>query len=137
MTMKTGITTLFLLFAILLKSQTLAVAETELARLGKKTIEAKTEEERLAAADTFALQLDAAISKKAAFEYPFEAVKNLSKLISPDKNFRIYTWSVPLRNGSFAFFGRVVALRGGKQTITVLTDGGTIEEKPEFKLLKK
>jgi hypothetical protein len=136
MKMKTGITTLFLLFAFLLKGQTMAEAEIELTRLGKKTIEAKTEEERLAAADTFALQLDATISKKAAFEYPFEAVKNLSKLISPDKNFRIYTWSVPLRNGSFTFYGRLLTQRMGKQTITVLTDGGSLEEKPEFKLLK-
>ena len=136
MKMKTSITTFFLLFAFFTKGQSMAEAEVELARLGKKTIEARTEEERLAVADTFALVVDQTIANKAAFDYPFEAVKNLSKLVSPDKNFRIYTWSVPLRDGSFAFFGRITTIRLGKQSTTALVDGGNTEEKPEFKLLR-
>ena len=129
------------LFSLLLISpslfgQQLAIVEAELARLGMRSVQLKTEEERLAAADTFTMLLDEIISTEEAFNYPFDGVKNLSKLKSPDNNFRIYSWSVPLRNGSFAFYGRMV-LRDDKilKTIT-LTDNGVDIEKPEFQLLK-
>lgn len=134
--MKPRFTALLIVFAFAVHGQDLVQQERELTRLGKKSIEAKTQEERLAAADTFAMFLEEAIKHKEAFEYTFTNVRNLSKLTSPDNNFRIYTWSVPLRDGSFMFYGKIVTLRGKKPIITNLIDGAEAEQKPETKLLK-
>ena len=131
---------LLIIFILLTNSvfgqTTLADQEKELWRLGEKSISAKTEEERLAVADTFTNLLDMIIGTKASFEFPFEKVKNLSKLISPDKNFRIYTWSVPLRNGSFKYFGRLVLKEDEKFRVVKLIDAAATLENPEHRQLK-
>jgi hypothetical protein len=89
-------------------AQNLQEVEAQLAELGKQTIFLKTEEERLTAGDKFSATLDEVIGTEEAFDFPFEQVQNLSKLTAPDNLFRIYTWSIPLRNGSFKFYGRIV-----------------------------
>jgi hypothetical protein len=117
-------------------SQSPQDVENELARLGINSVQLRTEEERLAASDTFSMLLDQIINSEAAFNHPFEKVKNLSKLQSPDQNFRIYTWSVPLRNGSFAFYGRLVFKEKNTFSVIALIDNGVNIENPEFQLLK-
>jgi len=37
--------------------------------------------------------------------YPFESLKSLVKISSPDKKFTIYQWNLPHKNGNQAFFG--------------------------------
>jgi len=110
--------------------------EVELARLGQNCIRQKTEEQRLAAADTFADLLEKKIYDTESFSYPFEKVTNLSKLIAPDKSFRIYTWSVPMRDGSFTFYGRLVLNEQKVLRIVKLTDAASSLENPENMLLK-
>ena len=131
---------LFLIACILffkgLTAQTLPDAERDLARLGKNSIFLQTEAERLSASDSFTMLLEEILLLEEAFTYPFDAVKNLSKLISPDKNFRIFTWSVPLKNGSFAFYGRIVLRADRGFDVITLTDNAVDIEKPEFQLLK-
>lgn len=127
---------LSLSFLGVFSQQNLAEAEDELVRLGKNTITLKTEEERLAAADSFAAELDQAIDNEESFSYPFEKVSNLSKLISPSKDFRIYSWAVPLKNGGFNFYGRLVLkTKEGFKTIE-LTDGAGNMELPEYQFSK-
>ena len=110
--------------------------EKELARLGYKSIAAITEEERLAVADSFSALLDQTITSQTSFSYPFESVKNLSKLIAPDKSFRIYTWSVPLKNGSFVYNGRLVLKTVNNLKVIKLTDQGDSLNAPEYRQLK-
>ena len=110
--------------------------ELELARLGYKTVAAITESERLAVADSFSTLLDQTITAEESFLYPFVEVKNLSKLIAPDKRFRIYTWSVPLKNGSFVYHGRLVLKTDNNLKVIELTDQGDSTEAPEYRQLK-
>jgi len=114
----------------------LAQVENTLLRLGQKCIRLKTEEQRMAAADSFALVLDQNIGKQESFEFPFSKVTNLSKLIAPDQSFRVYTWSVPMRDGSFSFYGRLVLNEEKGLRVIKLSDAAADIENPENMLLK-
>lgn len=46
-----------------------------------------------------------ALQKEGAFEYPFERLKNIGKISSHDKKVRIFTWNIPLQNGTHLYFG--------------------------------
>ncbi len=115
-------------------AQSLAEIEAVLTELGQQTIFLKTEEERLTAGDEFEAVLDGAIGNEESFNYPFESVKNLSKLVAPDNAFRIYTWSIPLKDGSFRFYGRIVYPDETYRVIK-LEEPQEGFEKPEFNLL--
>jgi hypothetical protein len=40
---------------------------------------------------------------KASFAYPFDSLKNIGKLHSPDKQFRLYNWNIPLSDGTHIY----------------------------------
>ena len=124
------------LFVNAQQSNDLTEVESILVRLGQDCLRLKTEEQRLAAADSFCLIIDQNIGEQKSFTYPFSRVTNLSKLISPDNSFRIYTWSVPLRNGSFAFYGRLVLNDKKGLHVIKLIDAAAELENPETMLLK-
>jgi len=115
---------------------TIADVEAQLAYLGNRMITAVNEDARLAAADSFADILDAHLLDPDFNNHPLDKVTNLSKLKSPDKNFRIYTWSVPLKNREFNFYGRLVMQTGKGLKAIDLIDGAATQTLPEYQLLK-
>lgn len=48
--------------------------------------------------------LKTAIGLPGSFTYPFDSLKKLAKMTSPDKMFRIYNWNLPITNGSNLYF---------------------------------
>jgi hypothetical protein len=40
-----------------------------------------------------------------SFDYPFDSLKTIAKLTSPDKKFRIYNWNLPKGDGTNTYFG--------------------------------
>ncbi len=135
--MKILVSFFFTFFSTIALAQThIPSAERELARLGHNSIVQKTQEMRMAAQDTFTLILDQIIGTEEAYNFPFERVQNLSKLHAPDKSFRIYTWSVPQSDGSFAFFGRLVLNDKNGLRVIRLIDGGADKEWAEYLLIK-
>jgi hypothetical protein len=48
--------------------------------------------------------LKKAIRLPGSFTYPFDSLKKLAKLTSPDKMFRIYNWNLPVTGGSNQYF---------------------------------
>jgi hypothetical protein len=40
-----------------------------------------------------------------SFDYPFDSLKTIAKLTSPDKRFRIYNWNLPKGDGTNIYFG--------------------------------
>jgi hypothetical protein len=40
-----------------------------------------------------------------SFDYPFDSLKTIAKLTSPDKKFRIYNWNLPKADGTNIYFG--------------------------------
>lgn len=45
------------------------------------------------------------LEQENAFTYPFDSLKYVSKLTSPDKKVRLYTWNLALNNGTHQYFG--------------------------------
>jgi hypothetical protein len=45
-----------------------------------------------------------AIGLPGSYSYPFDSLKKLAKMTSPDKMFRIYNWNLPVTNGSNLYF---------------------------------
>lgn len=115
--------------------QSVQDVETRLAAFGEIMINGVEESTRLAANDSFTDLLDDNLKFEIIYKHPLEAVKNLSKLTSPDGNFRIYSWAVPLKNREYAFFGRLVLKTETGFKVVNLTDGQK-QENIEYQLLK-
>ncbi len=45
------------------------------------------------------------LKQEESFRHPFEGLATISKLTAPDEKFRIYTWTLPLGNGTHEFYG--------------------------------
>jgi hypothetical protein len=46
-----------------------------------------------------------ALAIKESFSFPFDSLKNIGKIISPDKKLRLFTWNVPFSDGTHKYFG--------------------------------
>lgn len=53
----------------------------------------------------FLLIMEDALDYDRKLLYPFDSLKNLSKLLSPDKMFRIISWQIPKIDGTYEYFG--------------------------------
>ena len=62
-----------------------------------------------------------ALAKEDAFDYPFDSLKHIGKIISDDKRVRIFTWNLPLSSGNQKYNGFIV-LKNGKTQIFELVD---------------
>ncbi|MBN1990191.1 MAG: hypothetical protein JW783_12395 [Bacteroidales bacterium] len=64
-----------------------------------------------------------ALLLEGAFDHPFDRLKNIGKLKSPDNTFRIYTWNIPQANGTHLYFG-FLQVKNSTNSITLfeLTD---------------
>ena len=115
----------------------LAELEADLALLGDKVVTGKHEEERLQSNKEFTLALEEMLYYEEAFEYPFEKVKNLSKLTAESEQFRLFTWLVPLKDGTFSYYGfALVKKKKGVTEVIELSDKSTSLESPEYDWLK-
>ncbi len=85
------------------QGQTLAELESKMAlHLEVIGSEASTDE-KLAASDSFETLLLQAFSQDGCFEYPFEKIPKVSKLMPEDERFRLFNWNIPLENGRHTF----------------------------------
>lgn len=58
-----------------------------------------------------------------SFAYGFDSLKDISVLKSPDKAFRIFSWQLPLEDGTYRYFGTIqMATADGKLKLYPLID---------------
>jgi hypothetical protein len=67
--------------------------------------DSRLDEEKLILADSIANQLDLVLQLPASFDYPFESVKTMGKITSPDGRLRIFTWNLPYNDGTNKYYG--------------------------------
>lgn len=72
-----------------------------------------------------------------SFAYPFDSLKNLGKITSPDMKIRVYTWNLPYLNGSNKYCGFIQYKPSDENEVLLfkLTDNSDILEQPEIKVL--
>jgi hypothetical protein len=111
--------------------------ESELAILGDKVVSQKMEEDRLKSNLDFTQLLEEMLYEEEAFEYPFEKVKNLSKITAKSNAFRIFTWLVPLKDGTYNYYGfALIKGKNGDLDVVSLSDQSKTLESPEYDWLK-
>jgi len=79
-----------------------------------------------------------AIGLDGSFSYPFDSLKKLGKLTSPDHNFRMYNWNLPQTNGTnryFCFLQVPDKNHKGHFRIIELNDKSDTIQNPEFAAL--
>jgi len=109
----------------------LKVYEDSLASLGKKFVNDDNDLERKNANYTFIKTLVSALKIPNSFLYPFDSVKSISIINSPDNRFRLLTWHIVNDDGSYRFYGTVQMNTGGNLKMYPLEDYSPLLKNPE------
>lgn len=109
----------------------LRIYEDSLMHLGKTFINDDDEMERKNANYAFIKTLVSALKIPNSFLYPFDSVKSISILNSPDNRFRIFSWPVLNGDGSYRFYGAIQMNTGGNLLLFPLNDRSSGIKSPE------
>ena len=80
---------------------------------------------------------DKILLKRESFNYPFDSLKNISKLTASDSMARVINWNLPKQNGEYQYFGYIQLLDKKRKKLKLfkLNDTSNEIEKPEFEKL--
>jgi hypothetical protein len=96
--------------------------EDSLKTLGKHFVNDSTETDRNNANYGFIKMLVGALRVPNSFLYPFDSVKTVSIVNSPDNRFRIFSWPIQEDDGSYRFYGTIQLTTGGSLVMYPLND---------------
>ncbi len=85
----------------------LEVWQDSLASLGSAMFSRLSEPERMQKNFTFVKTLVSALKEKESYQFSFPKLKMISILSSPDQKFRVFSWNLPLDDGSFLYYGAI------------------------------
>jgi hypothetical protein len=111
--------------------------EDSLVAISKEMMNGAQDEVKFNANELFTTVLSEALSLNNSFKYPFDSLKYISILVSPDKRFRIFTWMIPGDDGSYSHFGFIQSFSRRKNDFEVyqLTDLTDKEDDPQTRVL--
>lgn len=117
-------------------SQALVDAEDSLKYYLDSTRKTKIEKNMFAWNNKFRKKLEKTLELEGAFDYPFDKLSTIGKMVSPDKYFRLFNWNVERPDMSQAYFGYILVPtnRKGDRVIELLDRSEGIE-KPETQSL--
>jgi len=115
-------------------SATLKETELALKRSFTSVISEQEDQDRLQQSLEFQSDLARALKVKGSWSYPWDSLKNVARLESPEGNFRIYNWNVPLSGGRNRFFCLIQFKDKLKNdSLLVLTDcSDSVEDQEHF-----
>jgi hypothetical protein len=105
--------------------------QDSLKHLGYKFINAEIDVDRKAANYQFIKTLLTALKIPNSFHFPFDSVKSISILNSPDNKFRIFSWHIINMDGSYRFFGAIQINSGNNLKLYGLEDYSPYLKNPE------
>jgi hypothetical protein len=79
--------------------------QDSLRKIEPRIFTSKTDDQKYDANKKFIALLAEALSYKESFDFPFDSLKGVARLVSPDKKFRIINWNLPRNDGTFEYFG--------------------------------
>jgi len=119
------ITAVFFLITVNINAQTGSIEQLEdsIQSLFNKIILTKNDRDKLNYNSEIEKIFNKLLNNKNSFEYPFNKLKHVSKLISDDELLRIITWNLPFNNGTYQYFG-FIQIKSKKNSISLfkLTD---------------
>jgi hypothetical protein len=109
-----------------------AACEGKLAGAFEELYTETNDQQRIAKSAALQEYFGSLLTKPDYFHYPFDSLKWVGKIISPDKKIRIITWNVPLSDGTHRYFGFIQhAVRKKVRTVNLFTlkdDGRDIKD---------
>ncbi len=98
--------------------------EDSLSAMQKKVFFSKADTTKFRANAKFFHLLEEILQNNLSFAYPFDSLKEINRLVSPDKKFRLITWSIPNKDGNYFYFGLLQAMhpKTKKYEVYELTD---------------
>lgn len=97
--------------------------QDSLVKINTKTYEAENNTERFALNASFIKTLVNALKTPHSFHFNFDSLQKITVLKAPDNSFRIFTWYVPVDDGSYRYFGTIqMATADGKLKLYPLID---------------
>jgi len=107
--------------------------EDSLNMMQKKVFFSKTDTAKFRANAKFFHLMEEALQNNLSFNYPFDSLKEVNRLVSPDKKFRLITWSIPTKEGTYFYFGLLQAMhpKTKKYEVYELTDKSNLAKNPE------
>lgn len=113
----------------------LQLYQDSLADLGKTMVNNENDLERKNANYQFIKTIVSALKIPNSFLFPFDSVKTISILNSPDNRFRIFSWHVMNDDGSYRFYGAIQMNTGGQLRLYPLEDYSPLLKNPEDSVL--
>jgi hypothetical protein len=96
-----------------------------------------TDNEKYAYNILFVAEMEKVLKDEHSFNYPFDSLIHVAKLIAPDESFRIINWNLALENGTYEYFG-FIQVKGNQDfdyRVYKLTDKSDEIESPENMVL--
>lgn len=85
--------------------------------------------------ENFIMYLSEALKMPSSDTYPFDSLKTLIKITSPDKKFRIFHWNLPTSDGEHHYYGFIKMLDHDPPMVFPLVDLSDSLSSPETALL--
>jgi hypothetical protein len=86
---------------------TLNVFQDTLIKISARVVATQSDVQKLEINGSFVKTLVEALKVSNSFSYPFDSLKNISVIKSPDESFRILSWYVLLENGTYRYYGAI------------------------------
>lgn len=97
--------------------------QDSLVRLSEEIFSAENNADRFSKNAQFIKTLVNSLKTHTSFSYPFDSLKKITIIKSPDNSFRLFSWAVPVDDGTYRFFGSVqIATKDGKLKLFPLID---------------
>ena len=115
----------------------LVTYEDSLKKLAPKILNSKEDREKFNANERFIKTLERALSIDNSFDYPFDSLSTIARLVSPDKTFRIFNWNLPKSDGTYEYYGfiQVYNKKSKKYKLYRLMDKSSEIKSPENQIL--
>lgn len=116
-------------------SDELVLAEDSLKYYLDSVRTTKVEKNKYIWNNLFRKKLEKTLEMPNAFNYPFDKLKSIGKLVSPDKYFRIFNWNVENIDLTQNYFGYILVPTNKKEKVIELSDRSAAIDKPESQML--
>lgn len=110
--------------------------EDSLKKLELRVFYSKKIPDRFEANKNFIAYWASVLKEEKSLQYPFDSIKEVSRLLSPDKKFRIITWNIFKEDGTHAYFG-FIQVNNSKTVKKGLFKRETTKQYEVFPLLDK
>ncbi|MCY4779002.1 hypothetical protein ORI89_05030 [Sphingobacterium sp. UT-1RO-CII-1] len=113
------------------------ILEDSLRLVGEAMYNLKGEAERIDKNFIFVKTLVSSLKEKNSYDYGFKQLNMISIINSPDDRFRVFSWNIPLNDGSYLYYGAIqVKTNDGSLKLIPLLDKTFEISEPEKELLK-